>query len=292
MKITRALFGSAALLTLAVTPVAHAADTLLSEDFNALAGPTVTPPTGWLSTYSQTGAGGVPSAEFLNGWSARTKANWLTLDTANYTTPLGVVQANQGRSTFKGVGLGLADGILVADGDEADDAAGAQGIMTMDICTPSITVSGHTNLTVAFDSQYRQDNTGNVQSGKVQVMFDGGPRTALTNLTDPPISVDNYDSSVDATPVGADTSSGVRKTLTINKPVAATNMRVCFTYNGGNAWWWAIDNVVVGGDSSVEVPVVAGPLAFVVPGVAALGLAFVGRRRFARARNNRIAGAA
>ena len=70
------------------------------------------------------------------------------------------------------------------------------------------------------------------EQGKVTVAFDGGDAVTLLELT-------------------PDTPTGYNDTvsLSLNNPAGANTAVVTWDHQGYNNWWWAIDNIMVTGES-------------------------------------------
>lgn len=96
--------------------------------------------------------------------------------------------------------------------------------MTAAMTTAPIDVAGREKVALEFDHHYRQGKKG--QSAEVSVSFDGGaPRQVAAYTADRYAQHEYYD---------------------IDVPAGAKEMRVAFTYAGGNNdYWWAVDNVAV-----------------------------------------------
>ena len=174
---------------------------------------TATAPADWVqATGDDHGptAGGDVAVEF-DGWTFLDPVSW------NAT-------AGQDRVMFtKGTGV-----IAVGDSDEYDDKADAK--FNASLATPAIDISGAgaNQLLLTYDSSWRKEP----QSGTVSVSFDGGaPVTLLTLTPDTPTA---YDESVE---------------LELNNPEGASSAVITWDHQGHNNWWWAIDNIMVTGES-------------------------------------------
>jgi hypothetical protein len=198
------------------------ADTRFSENFDGLAASleafvsdtesggdgtdwTATLPEGWSRDNSGVPEGGVE--EF---------AGWTFLDPVSWNAT-----AQQNRVAFtKGKNV-----ILVADGDEWDDSSPGARMLTI-ITTPEISLAGAAanGVKLNFDSSWNTEP----QTGVVSVSFDGGPAIELLKYEE-------------ATPSKLDESVSIP----VGNPAGATTMKVSFTYEAGNNWWWAIDNITV-----------------------------------------------
>ncbi len=177
---------------------------------------TNTLPDGW-SQVNNTPAGGPP--EFFG---------WTFLDANSWTTTAG----DQNRSEFT-----RASGVVaVADPDEYDD-----GAISIDpdqfqaaLTTPEINLSGAAAGTarVSFDSSWRPED---LQKARLMVSFDGGEAIELFQWTSTP---------ADAT--FKPDATNERVIVDLNNPEGATNAVLTFeVFDGGNDWWWAIDNISV-----------------------------------------------
>ncbi|MCB1094989.1 MAG: LamG domain-containing protein [Verrucomicrobiae bacterium] len=177
---------------------------------------TATLPTGWTRDNSGVPAGGV---EEFAGWTFFDPVSWDAT-------------AQQNRVAFtKGKNV-----ILVADGDEWDDSSPGARMQTI-ITTPAIPLAGAepNGVTLNFDSSWNTEP----QTGIVSVSFDGGAAIELLRYEE-------------ATPSNLDESVSIP----VNNPAGATSMTVSFTYEAGNNWWWAIDNITVTAGEPVAPPAV------------------------------------
>ena len=144
---------------------------------------------------------------------------WTFLDPVSWNATAG-----QDRAQFtKGTGV-----VAVGDSDEYDDKADAK--FNASLSTPEIDISGAAagSLVLTYDSSWRQEP----QQGKVTVAFDGGDAVTLLELT-------------------PDTPTGYNDTvsLSLNNPAGASTAVVTWDHQGHNNWWWAIDNIMVTGES-------------------------------------------
>lgn len=152
------------------------------------------------------------------GWS------FATLDFWNFADL-------QGRQNFAN-----ADGTFaIADGDEWTDWGSSLGQLNTLLETPAIDISGVAAgaLYLQFDSSWRTENP---QVGEILVDYhDGnGPQVVFT-----------FDSA--SKPLTTETAYTSENLLfPLNNPVGATSATVSFRYQGGNNWWWAIDNIRIG----------------------------------------------
>ncbi len=174
-------------------------------------------PAGWEANHENVPEGGVP--EF---------AGWTFLDPVSWNATAG-----QGRSSFvKGTGV-----VLVADGDEWDDSGPGARMETV-LTTPAISLASAqpNSIVVQFDSSWNAEP----QTGAVTVSFDGGE----------PEEILRYD---DTTP----TRINETVFLPVSNPEGAQEMTLSFTYEAGNNWWWAIDNLKV---TANEIVILAQPV--------------------------------
>ena len=144
---------------------------------------------------------------------------WTFLDPVSWNATAG-----QDRAQFtKGTGV-----VAVGDSDEYDDKVDAK--FNSSLSTPEIDISGAAagSLVLTYDSSWRQEP----QQGKVTVAFDGGDAVTLLELT-------------------PDTPTGYNDTvsLSLNNPAGASTAVVTWDHQGHNNWWWAIDNIMVTGES-------------------------------------------
>ncbi|WP_374375081.1 Ig-like domain-containing protein [Dongia sp.] len=208
--------------------------TLFSEDFEGLALQpfvgesggdgtdfTATPPEGW--THENTTPAGGPIEYY--GWTFFDKNSWINS------------AGNQGRAGF----TNASGTVMVADPDEYDDGATNidPNLFNAYMKTPAIDLTGIVagTATVTFDSSWRREDN---QKAVLMVSYDGGEPIELLRWTSDPT---DPDFKADAT----------NETLTIalNNPVGATNAVISFgVIDGGNDWWWAIDNIAVQGTSN------------------------------------------
>lgn len=210
--------------------------TLFAEDFEGLALQpivsgtehggdgtdfTATPPEGW--THENTTPAGGP-VEFY-GWTFFDKNSWIT------------TAGNQSRAGFtKGSGT-----VMVADPDEYDDGATDidPNLFNAHMKTPAIDLTGILagSATLTFDSSWRREDN---QKAVLTVSYDGGAPVELlrwtSDPTDPDFKADAINESV---------------SIALNNPEGASSAVISFgVIDGGNDWWWAIDNIDVQGTSN------------------------------------------
>ena len=181
---------------------------------------TATPPAGW--TQDNTTPAGGP-VEFY-GWTFMDKAAWAT------------TAGNQGRQ-----GFAKASGtVMVADPDEYDDVTDIDpNLFNAFMKTPAIDLSNVVagSATLTFDSSWRPEDN---QKAVLTVSFDGGAPIELLRFTSDPSDPDYKPNA---------TNESI--TLALANPEGATSAVISFgVVDGGNDWWWAIDNIVVEGTDS------------------------------------------
>ncbi|MDQ7249752.1 Ig-like domain-containing protein [Dongia sedimenti] len=208
--------------------------TIFSEDFEGLALQpfvgesggdgtdfTAAPPAGW--THENTTPAGGPVEYY--GWSFFDKNSWINS------------AGNQGRAGFtKGTGT-----VMVADPDEYDDGATDidPNLFNAHMKTPAIDLTGIAagTATLTFDSSWRREDN---QKAVLTVSYDGGAPIELLRWTSDP---SDPDFKADATDEAV--------TIALNNPVGASSAVISFgVIDGGNDWWWAIDNIAVEGTSN------------------------------------------
>ncbi|WP_374311983.1 Ig-like domain-containing protein [Dongia sp.] len=208
--------------------------TLFSEDFDGLTLQpfvgesggdgtdfTPTPPQGW--THENTTPAGGPVEYY--GWTFFDKDAWIAS------------AGNQGRANF----TNASGTVMVADPDEYDDGATNidPNLFNAHMKTPAIDLTGIVagTATVNFDSSWRREDN---QKAVLTVSFDGGAPIELLRWTSDPSDPD----------FKADTTNE-NLTIALNNPEGATSAVISFgVIDGGNDWWWAIDNIAVQGTSN------------------------------------------
>jgi hypothetical protein len=147
------------------------------------------------------------------GWSFATPQFWTFADT-------------QERQNFsKGTGV-----IAIADGDEWTDLGSPTGKLLTVLKTPVIDLSGiapNALLRLTFDSGWRSEDG---QIGILTALLDGTPTELF-----------RWEGGDDIVP-GGDRDRTVDIQL---DPGSASGLQLLFSYEGGNNWWWAIDNIRV-----------------------------------------------
>jgi len=219
--------------------VASNGSSLFSEDFEsvALGSPvdeilppvgnfwTHTPPAGWVNDDS-----GVPGAGDLDndgvtewaGWSFADKDWWIE------------VAEDQDRSQFS-LGQGL---VAIVDPDEWDDKDHADGLMNAWLDTPAINIADIQagTLRLRFDSSWRREDT---QTAQITVQYDGAD----------PVEVLRWESEGADTGFLKDDATNETVTIDLSNPEGAAELIITFgMLDGGNDWWWAIDNLEVIGE--------------------------------------------
>ena len=186
-----------------------------------------TPPEGWSVNNSQMAKGGAPE---WTGWTFADKSFWQT-------------QGGQNRANFtRGTGT-----IAVADTDEWQDYARENDNFNSGVSTVSIDLDSVQPNTVVleFDSSFRPesgasfvDHVPTNMQGLLDVSYDSG--ATWTNL----LKLDTSNT------LGSATAPNVNERRVVNVPNPDTgSMKFRFINTGTNDWWWAIDNIVVKGDT-------------------------------------------
>ena len=178
---------------------------------------TLTPPAGWAVDNSnmpdESFGSGMPE---WRGWSFTNMNYWVE------------VAGDQERSAFT-LGSGV---VAVADPDEFDDFDSPLGdgrVYETILETPAIDVSGRMGVYVAFDTDYRAEDTQAVQ---FIVDFDGTEEVLL-----------EWSPAMGTTDDGSTRNLHLEFERTVNG--ASTVTFKWRMYDGTNDWWWAVDNVVV-----------------------------------------------
>jgi hypothetical protein len=192
---------------------------------------TPTPPLGFTSELNNPAMVGVGAAEW-RGWTVARKEFWLASD-------------GQERNQFaRGTG-----NVAVADTDEYDDGPGAVRPFQSTLKTKSVDLAGvaANSLKLEFDSSFRPENS---QIGRLGVSFDGG--TTFTQLlelnptntdNDAPFSRGNLNERL----VTGGTTGGGTAIGSVNNPSTGTAIFSFYT-EGGNDFWWTIDNLRITGN--------------------------------------------
>ena len=196
---------------------------------------------------NQVGNSGIGSAgdpgsgvDEWEGWSFADFDFWITADT-------------QQREQFSRANNSI---VAVVDPDEYDDLGLGLGrpmnYYNAGLSTNNISVAGKNNVTLAFDSSWRDEarddrhvnpalNNGsnggevNDQTAIIYASFDGGTPVPVNIWSSDPNLPEFHDDAVDE-----------RAEVPITVPAGAQNMKLTFgMLNAGNDWWWAIDNLEV-----------------------------------------------
>ena len=199
------------------------------------------PPSGW--SFDQTGVPGYGNLTNdgvveWSGWSFASAAWWK-----------GLGAQSDLRSSF----TNASGTILVADGGLWSGLPHPTGNMTTIAYTPAISLTGIMpgSLAICFDSSWRPKNS---QTAVISASFDGGTTYQ---------EVMRWESSASSSYYRPD-AVNEHDTVPVNNPFGATSVIFAFTYeNAGADYWWAIDNVEVGGTAQAVTitqvkPVVAG----------------------------------
>lgn len=198
---------------------------------------TLTPPLGFTVDNSLMPADGVPE---WRGWSFADKNAWAQVD-------------DQSRSAF-----GLASGaIAVGDSDEWDDAPHPPGNFNSFLITKPISLAGVTasSAVLEFDSSFRPEDS---QIGELDVRFDNGVWERLLTLNPTNTSNEAPNATNNIRNVNEHLTSGVNTGVSsdgkgnaafraVQNPATATTMQFRWRVEGGNDWWWGLDNLKVTG---------------------------------------------
>ena len=230
-----------AVLSTLQTPAA--ATTLLTQDFELLPLKpavleingvnangqdfTATPPEGWNVDNSLMAKGGAPE---WTGWTFADKSFWQT-------------QGGQSRANFtRGTGT-----IAIADTDEWQDYARENDNFNSGLSTVAIDLDSVEPNTVVleFDSSFRPESGASFvphvptnMQGFLDVSYDNG--TTWANL----LTLDSSNT------LGSAAAANVNERRIVNVPNPDTGaMKFRFINTGTNDWWWAIDNIVVTGNT-------------------------------------------
>lgn len=174
-------------------------------------------PDGWEKDNTDTSDAG--PVEFF-GFTIFDKESWVT------------AAGNQDRDEFtRGEG-----NVVVADGDEYDDIAGAAGDNQFNVflTSPEIDLSGvgENEAYLEFDSSFRPEAD---QTGLVDISYDGG--STWETLLELKEGADLPRSTL--------ARANVRERLAMGNAADATAIVRFGMVEADNNWWWAIDNVAV-----------------------------------------------
>ena len=174
------------------------------------------PPEGWSVDRSQVPDGGV--TEF-RGWNFIDPIWWNDV-------------AGQGRDQiFLFVNTGNV--IAVADGDEWDDKPNDGGAMISFLETPSVPATADT---LFFETSWLPDACCGVnQTATITATFDGGD----------PVEILRWESDENSDFFEPDLNPDSVE-VPVSVPDGASEVVFSFGYEGGNNWWWAIDNIEYG----------------------------------------------
>ncbi|MBU6173406.1 MAG: Ig-like domain-containing protein, partial [Planctomycetes bacterium] len=191
---------------------------------------TATPPLGFESRLDNPSMAGVGVPEW-RGWTFARKEFWIGAD-------------NQGRDQFA-----LGNGTLaIADTDEYDDGLAAVRPFQSTLITKPVSLAGvaPNSVKLEFDSSFRPEDS---QIGRLSVSYDGGTNwTQLLELNptntdnDAPFAKKNINERlVTGLPTGGGVAIGA-----VNNPSSGTLLFRFYT-EGGNDWWWALDDLLITG---------------------------------------------
>jgi hypothetical protein len=192
---------------------------------------TATPPDGFSVEINNPAMVGVGLPEW-RGWTFARKDFWTSVD-------------GQDRPQFnRGTG-----NIAVADTDEYDDGNGAVRPFQSTLKTKAVDLTGvaANSVKLEFDSSFRPENS---QIGRLAVSYDGG--TTFTQLLElNPSNTDNDSpwarGNMNERLVTGGTTGGGTPIGSVDNPTSGSLVFSFYT-EGGNDWWWALDNLKVTGD--------------------------------------------
>jgi hypothetical protein len=179
------------------------------------------PPPGWVRDQGTTPVGS--PVEFY-GWTFHDRQSWTN------------TEADQERSVWiEGSGT-----VMLADPDAYDDGTNIdERLFNVNILTPPIPLTNvrANSVRIAFASSFRAEEP---EIATLDVTFDG---VNFTNLL-------TYDGNI--LPDAALFNDPID--LPVDNPSSGT-MRFRFGMNNAsNDWWWAVDNIVVTGDTTIPEP--------------------------------------
>lgn len=184
------------------------------------------PPAGWSFDQSLVpGYGNLTNDGVVewSGWSFASAAWWQSLGLPSDL-----------RSSF----ANASGTILIADGGLWSNLPHPAGTMTTIAYTPAVSLTGIRpgSLAISFDSSWRPKNQ---QTALISASFDGGSTFTEVMRWESSVSSSNYHPD----------AVNQHVTVPVNNPFGATSAIFAFTYtNAGADYWWAIDNVEVGGN--------------------------------------------
>lgn len=192
---------------------------------------TPTPPDGFISELNNPAMAGVGVPEW-RGWTVARKEFWASA-------------GGQDRNLF----ANSSGNVAVGDTDEYDDGLGAVRPFRSTLKTKAVDLTGvaANSMKLEFDSSFRPENS---QIGQLSVSFDGG--TTFTQLLElNPTNTDNdapfARGNINERLVTGGTTGGGAAIGSVNNPATGTAIFSYYT-EGGNDFWWAIDNLKITGD--------------------------------------------
>jgi hypothetical protein len=194
-------------------------------------------------------------AEPYYGWHVLNIDSWIgeqgDQDRSKFLNEANFPGFNQPTGNYTNTGSHTP--VLVADGDAYDDyvSIAAPHRMNTYAYLPAIKLNGALDgtLKLSFDQSFRpEDPSDGYQDATVDVSFDGG--ATWTNL----LTQDNVDPNNPSGPLlkaGDESRINQHVTLSVNNPTGPPTATALFRFgylDGGNDWWWAIDNINVTAD--------------------------------------------
>lgn len=195
--------------------------------------------------------------EEWEGWAVANGAWWQD------------VAGDQNRSDFTVDAGALSSGnLLVADPDEWDDKGGPApegDEFNGNVSSPVFPIDGVAAGTIAlnFYSSWRDED---VQRAIVSVSYDGGAFTEVLNWSSNP-------ADPEVVPNGSGNQFGFKNdatneiiSLALDNPANASFMQIRFDMPiAGNDWWWAVDDVLVTGETGSAATNIPAPFFIDVP---------------------------
>ncbi len=187
------------------------------------------------------------------GWSFANKDFWVAAE-------------DQRRSEFA---LGQ-DTIAVADTDEWDDLAHLKSLFHSLLITPEISLTGlaPNSVFLQFASSWRPEARDETSPSDSTTGFPTANNDGVTPINNQtaiitarfddgsPVQIMKWD-SISGSPTYHDHAPNEQVLLPLNNPAGATKVVLTFALvDGGNDWWWAIDNVVV--NAGAAPPLISG----------------------------------